>query len=97
MNERRYTIELIQSVPMAFRSAFARINNAFRVLQAIANARGAGGIRITKGDNGWIIDGSGVEGGGSLPAGYTFEEFTICVDGEPETRWWPTWTSNPDA
>lgn len=30
-----------------------------------------------------------------LPAGYTFEEFTICEDGTPATRWIPTWTSNP--
>jgi hypothetical protein len=32
-----------------------------------------------------------------LPDGYTFEEFTICVDGAPETRWWPTWLTNPEA
>lgn len=37
----------------------------------------------------------GSQGGGGLPADYTFEEFTICVDGAPETRWWPTWTSDP--
>jgi hypothetical protein len=36
------------------------------------------------------------QGGGSgLPADYTFEEFTICVSGSPETRWWPTWESDP--
>lgn len=34
---------------------------------------------------------------GGLPAGYTFEEFTICDSGTPVTRWWPTWLTNPEA
>lgn len=38
---------------------------------------------------------SGGGGGGGLPAGYTFEEFTICDSGSPATRYWPTWTSDP--
>jgi len=38
-----------------------------------------------------------ISGGAGLPAGYTFEEFTICDSGEPATRWWPTWLTNPEA
>lgn len=39
---------------------------------------------------------SGLEiGAGGLPTGYTYEEFTICVSGTPETRWWPTWLTDP--
>jgi len=37
----------------------------------------------------------GGSSGGSLPPGYSWEEFTICANGVPETRWWPTWTANP--
>ncbi len=33
--------------------------------------------------------------GGGGGGGGTYEEFTICVDGAPETRWWPTWESDP--
>lgn len=58
---------------------------------------GADGQVLTKqsatdGDVAWETPSGG---GGSLPAGYTFEEFTICDSGSPDTRWWPTWTSEP--
>lgn len=73
----RITIEPIQRGPHAFGNVFAKINVAFKVLGAIANMEGKGGIVITKSENNWIIEGGGV------PAGYTEKTFTGCDSGTP--------------
>ena len=93
-NSERILIAPIRSIPKAFSEPFQKINAAFKVLGAIANMKGTGGIVIVKSGDNWIVDASNVTG---LPTGYTFEEFTICDSGTPATRWWPTWTSNPEA
>lgn len=63
-SKQRIIIESIQNVPRAFAAAFAKINAALRILQAMANMEGSGGITITKTENNWVIDASGVQGGG---------------------------------
>jgi hypothetical protein len=78
MSAPRYAIEPIRRVPAAFSDAFQKINNAFRILQAIANSRAAGGLRIDKSDSGWVFTGNA-----GLPPGYAEEQFTICEDGAP--------------
>jgi hypothetical protein len=55
------------------------------------------GIDIRFAGENILISATSSGGGDSLPGGYTFEEFTICDSGTPATRWWPTWTSNPEA
>jgi len=54
-------------------------------------------IEIKESEQNILISAEAGGGGVGLPAGYTFEEFTICDSGTPATRWWPTWTTNPDA
>ena len=56
-------------------------------------------IEIKESEQNILISAEIGEGGGGagLPAGYAFEEFTICDSGTPATRWWPTWTTNPEA
>lgn len=69
--------------------------NAIKGIQGIDVKPAEGGISIGIGLSG-LADPNTTNTNG-VPAGYTFEEFTICVDGAPETRWWPTWTSDPTA
>ena len=73
----RIVIERPKKVPAAFAEAFAKLNAALTLLQAIANAEGKGGIKITKSETNWIIE------GGGLPPGFEEKTFTICEDGEP--------------
>jgi hypothetical protein len=80
----RIIISRLGRAPRFLAEPFARINAALRVLQAIANMEGRGGIKITKSENNWVVDASGVQGtGDGVPEGYAEEEFTICEDGEP--------------
>ena len=90
----------VDLVPAALADAFAKVNAAIDELNAIRRSRGTNGINIIKAEGNWVFDfdptNNGSDGGGgSLPAGYTFEEFTICDSGTPATRFWPTWTSDP--
>ncbi len=47
------------------------------------------GVSIVESKERRLITVTGVGGSG------TFEEFTICVDGAPETRWIPTYLVRP--
>lgn len=69
----------IALVPKAFKDAFDKVNACIRVVRAIANMEGKGGIKITKSESNWIIEAT--ESG--IPAGYLEEIFTICEDGSP--------------
>lgn len=79
--QKRLTVEKLTQAPRAFAAAFARINRALRVLEAIANMEGKGGVVITKAEANWVVEVQKQEGG--VPAGYAEESFTICDSGSP--------------
>jgi hypothetical protein len=80
-----------------------------RVCGAVANMAGESGIRVNVSDvriligtdNGVNLFNIGTVSGNSngtgLPPNYTWTNFTICANGTPATRWWATWTSNPNV
>lgn len=74
----RIVIEPVGRAPRAFGPAFAKVNAGLRVLQAIANLQVAGGLKLSKGERNWVL-----EGGAGLPAGFEEETFTICESGSP--------------
>lgn len=76
----------ITGSPPAF-GQFERKHNALVTL--LRSMVGIKGAKVTHSDGKITVE------GGGLPAGYTFEEFTICDSGSPATRWMATWTSNP--
>lgn len=82
-------LDTISRIPRGFVDAFRKINAAIRLLNAINNVEGRGGIKITKSESNWIIEynpaevGSDGLSGGGVPSGYTEETFTICEDGSP--------------
>ena len=85
-------------------SGFERFMNQFQPLavNALLAMEGRGGIKVHVSDANVVVEYNPTENGaddmgGALPTGYTFEEFTICDSGTPATRWWPTWTTNPEA
>lgn len=75
-NSQRITIPKIASTPAAFAEPFAKVNAAFRVLQAIANMKGTGGITIVKTGDNWIIDASNVTGGTGVSGRFFTASFT---------------------
>ena len=89
------------SAPAAFRKIAAKVNAHSRLLKKM---RGEKGVSVTVTPGGIVVRGepatattgtTASSSGTGLPAGYTFEQFTICDSGSPATRWWPTWTSDP--
>ncbi len=92
-------VQPITQVPEAFSDVGAKLNEAIRVLQAFQQMTGTSPINVNIADGNVrvSIDPLALSGGAGLPAGYTFEEFTICDSGSPATRWWPTWLTNPEA
>lgn len=95
-------IKEVEQVPEAFKEAFAKLNESIRAVNALLAMEGRGGIKVHVSDANVVVEYNPTENGaddmgGALPSGYTFEEFTICDSGTPATRWWPTWTSNPEA
>lgn len=65
-------------------------------ISARTKATGGVGFRTTADfDSASASEEESTRGAGSLPTGYTYEEFTICDSGTPASRWWPTWTSDP--
>jgi len=82
-------------VAPAFSDVEEKFNAAMEILEGKTNLTSSdSSINVTEADGNTDLSASGGDG---LPDGYTFEEFTICVDGTPETRFWPTWTTNPEA
>lgn len=77
------------------------LESLINIANAVANIEGRDGILVDITDNNIVIKLGGQDQDGGLetveglPAGYTFEEFTICDSGSSATRWWPTWTSDP--
>ena len=61
-----------------------KINAALSVCRAVKAMRGSGGIKVTVADANILV---------SLNA--NFEEFTICENGTPATRWIATFTARP--
>ena len=88
----------ISKIPKAFEPFATEFNAAMVQLEGILNfTSNDQTLTINQADgNTDMSAGSGLSGG-SLPPGYTFEEFTICDSGTPATRWWPTWPTNPEA
>lgn len=82
----------ITTLPATFDNVGKTVNALLAFARAWEAATGKNGVKITQSDGNVVIE---VSAAGSLPANYTYEEFTICVDGSPETRWWPTWTTDP--
>lgn len=89
----------VTEYPAAFENIAAAHNAAMDKLDGVLFFTSSDGtLNITTADgNTDFTAGPGLSTGGGLPAGYTFEEFTICDSGTPATRWWPTWTANPEA
>jgi len=77
-------LEPITVAPAAFVNEAEKINAALSVCRAVKAMRGSGGIKVTVADANILI---------SLNA--TFEEFTICENGTPATRWIATFTARP--
>jgi len=69
-----------------------KINELCRAIKPLMNLKAGSNMLIT-------VSGTDItfQSSAGLPAGYTFEEFTICDSGTPATRWWPTWLTNPEA
>lgn len=74
----------------------AKVNEIAGKMRPLLNLKAGKGMEITQSSSDITLS-ANAEGGGGLPDGYTFEEFTICDSGTPATRWWPTWTTNPEA
>lgn len=84
----------IRNAPAA--PAFAGMAEKINELAAQVKPLKAGkGVKVVESNEDIMVSLS--DNAGTLPTGYTFEEFTICDSGSPATRWWPTWTSNPEA
>ena len=77
-------LEPLNSTPAAFVDEAEKINAALSVCRAVKAMRGSGGIKVTVADANILV---------SLNA--TFEEFTICANGTPATRWIATFTARP--
>lgn len=85
----------MKPVAPAFADIEEQFNAAMKQLEGVLNfTSNDDSVEITTADGNTDFSASG---GGGLPDGYTFEEFTICDSGTPATRWWPTWTTNPEA
>lgn len=81
-------LKLLNKVPRGFADAFAKINAAIKVVNALAAMEGKGGIKITKSESNYIIEYNPAEVGsdglsGGLPAGYEETLITICDSGTP--------------
>lgn len=85
----------ITQIPAAFQPVMDAFNEAMESIEGSVNLTSNDkSVSITTADGNTDLSASG---GAGLPPDYTFEEFTICDSGEPATRWWPTWTTNPEA
>lgn len=86
-------IDRLVSAPAAFADIGKKVNELVDATKPITAGKG---IKVTEANGNILIStsgGGGILGGSTVD--YVFEEFTICVDGLPETRWWPTWLTNP--
>lgn len=88
-------IKPLVSAPEFMEVPCAKINEIAAALKPLLNMSGEGDIKVTVSGTNIVFSFTG--SGAGLPDGYTFEEFTICDSGTPATRWWPTWTTNPEA
>lgn len=82
-------------IPQAFSDIGRKVNELTDAVNAARNVKGGTGITATVTDTDVTIETAAGASGKALPAGVTFEEFTICDSGTPATRWIPTWTSDP--
>lgn len=88
-------IKPIYRSPAAFSEQANKINELVAAMNALRSLRGEGNITVTLTDTDGIVTDKGSGKSSGLPAGVTFEEFTICDSGSPATRWLATWTSDP--
>ena len=83
-------IDTIREAPKAFAAAFAKVNAAIKLINAMSQMEGRGGIKITKADGNWIIEYNpdevgtdGLPSAGGVPDGYEETLVTICDSGTP--------------
>lgn len=79
-------------------AAFADIGKKHNLLVSLLSAmKGEAGIEVMISEGNIIIQLKDKGGGGGLPPGYTFTEFTGCDSGTSFTYWIPIWDTNPEA